>query len=70
MIYRSQEPLRILGDLSDDVTIKVARLSEESSAELKNTFNEFPRLEKPLKAFDMCYLYANSQFYVIVCDER
>ena len=73
MIYKSQEPLRILGDLSDDVEIVIRRVKENSVVDtiLKGGhFEELPRLEKPLKLNDGCYLYANSQFYIIDCKAR
>lgn len=70
MIYRSQEPLRILGDLSDDVKLIVINEKPEHFKTFENTFMALKRLEVPLKAGDSCILYANSKYYSIFASER
>lgn len=70
MIYKSQEPLRILGDSSNDVEILVRRIKEDDYPIRDGKFQKLPRLEKPLEPDDGCFLYANSQFYFIFCDKR
>lgn len=63
MIYKSQEPLRILGDLSDDVSVIVRRVDTNDDIEA-HSFARLKRLKKPLQAGDICYLYAQSYFKV------
>ena len=71
MIYRSQEPLRILGDLGPCTALRVTTINSNSEMmQMSKDFQTLPRLEKPLKAGDFCYLFANSRFYIVKADKR
>lgn len=70
MIYKSQEPLRILGDLSDDVKLTVINEHPDDLKSFENMFKTLKRLEVPLKAGDSCILYANSKYYSVFAVER
>lgn len=69
MIYRSQEPLRVISDLNEDTFISIMRVPKKYSEYVKERFNEWPRLEKPMENGDSCYLYIQSGFYKIHCQE-
>ena len=71
MIYRSQEPLRILGDLSEDVVITVMKITKEEDIKIiSEAFKIFDRLEKPLEAGDSCYFFMQTGYYWIRCFKR
>lgn len=71
MIYRSQEPLRILGDLSDDVVITVMKITkEEESQSISDVFNSLKRCEEPLKPGDECFIFMQPGYFYIKAHEK
>ena len=69
MIYKSQEPLRIISDFDEDSYLTVMKVPEKHTKWIKEQFKGWPRLEEPLKPGNTCYLYIQSGFYRIRCNE-
>ena len=62
-VFKSLQPLSTLLPTRNDIKISITRIDE-----LPDDFEEIPWLERPMKAGDICFLYAQGNYFV-ECEE-
>jgi hypothetical protein len=62
-VFKSLQAVSTLLPATNDIKISIKQIDE-----LPDDFEEFPWLEPPMKAGDICFLYAQ-EYYLVECEE-